>query len=537
MELCPVKETKGFSLVELCMASMLGIILMIATTFVVVWIFKMQIFFQQRANDDMSWITANEHLKKNIHGSSYVKLSGGDLELHNYDGTVKGTYVGLAVGLQFSDGVHPATIFKNVNATFASVYSTPSPGNKVLEVRVNYTSPSQLSSSLVLKCGVDLANTWAKTFGSGPARSVQQTTDKGYIIAGTTSAFGAGGSDIYLIKIDSNGTLQWSKTFGGSSDDFAESVQQTTDGGYIIAGSTTSFGAGTWDVYIIKTDSSGTAQWSKTFGDPESNFGYSAQQTTDGGYIIGETAYSGTGSFCLIKTDSSGNASAGHGWSKTVTSGWPVVEGDLVQQTTDGGYIMIGRTTDAIWDSNSSYTYLIKTDSSGNELWWYSSAGGRCAYSGQQTTDGGYIIAGQEAPNGTLYPGGDVYVAKIDSSRMTQWEKTFGGSGNDIAYSVKQTVDGGYIMAGATTAGSSGLYLIKINSSGTLQWSKTFGGSGDYAYSVQQTTDKGYIIAGHTDSFGAPWPNGYVYLIKTDSNGNCADSGSPTHDPSVPTPG
>ena len=311
--------------------------------------------------------------------------------------------------------------------------------------------------------------TWETTFGgtaNDECYSVQQTTDGGYILTGVTQSFGNGDRDVYLIKTDGSGIEQWTKTFGGSSDDVGFSVQQTTDGGYIITGYTDSLANGERDVYLIKTDGSGTEQWTKTFGGTGSDIGYSVQQTTDGGYIItGYTESFGNGSYdvYLIKTDGSGTEQ----WSQTF-----------------GG-------TD--WD----------------QVW--------CV---QQTTDGGYIITGWTESFGN--GGSDVYLIKTDGSGTEQWSQTFGGTDYDMSFSVQQTTDGGYIITGIT--GSFGnvmedVYLIKTDGSGIEQWSKTFGGSGiDMGRSVQQTTDGGYIITGATEYFGNG--NGDVYLIKTDGGGN-----------------
>jgi hypothetical protein len=395
---------------------------------------------------------------------------------------------------------------------------------------------------LILLCLpiIGFGQSWEQLFGGidiDIGYSVQQTTDGGYIIAGYTlpilpdTTIDWDDADVYLIKTDGSGIEQWSQTFGGTKYDDGISVQQTTDGGYIIAGTSRSFGDSLGDVYLIKTDGSGNEQWSQTFGGIESDKGYYVQQTSDGGYIITGHTYGDQIIFgnvlsmpeaYLIKTDGNGNVQ----WTQNFVQGGIAYS---VQQTTDGGYIITGIGTEYdTLGSNQAYSYqcfLIKTDGNGNEQWsqFYGGTSTDYAWSVQQTNDGGYIITGstQSFGNG----GRDVYLIKTDANGIEQWTKTFGEVEQDRGYSVQQTTDGGYIIAGMTesiASGYIGVYLIKTDGNGIEQWSKIFGEVNYYAEgnSVQQTIDGGYIIAGskRANIPGGSWTD--VYLIKTDSQGN-----------------
>jgi uncharacterized delta-60 repeat protein len=389
------------------------------------------------------------------------------------------------------------------------------------------------------------AVTFAKTFGgtSGDwAYSVQQTSDGGYIVAGGTRSFGAGWSDIFLVKTDANGNVQWAKTYGGTGDEEAFSVQQTSDGGYIVAGYTHSFGAGGYDAFLIKTDADGNIQWAKTYGGTVGDYASSVQQTSDGGYIVaGYTVSFGAGNtdIFLIKTDANGNVQ----WAKTYGGTGSDIAWS-VQQTSEGGYIVAGYTLS--FGAGDYDFFLIKTDANGNLQWakTYGGTGDDRAYSVQQTTDGGYIVAGWTSSFGA--GGGDIFLIKTDANGNIIWAKTYGGTNGDLASSVQQTSDGGYIVAGYTRsfgAGDYDFFLIKTDANGNVQWAKTYGGTNtDYARYVQQTSDGGYIVAGYTSSFGAG--NWDIFLIKTDENGNIGSCGivgnaSPTvttPSPTVTTP-
>ncbi|HOL38872.1 MAG TPA: Ig-like domain-containing protein [Dictyoglomaceae bacterium] len=359
--------------------------------------------------------------------------------------------------------------------------------------------------------------TWQKTYGGNnadQAKSIQQTTDGGYIVAGWTDSFGTG-IDAYILKLKSDGSLDWYKTYGGSNDDAAYSIQQTTDGGYIVAGYTNSFDTGI-DVYILKLKSDGSLDWYKTYGGSNDDAANSIQQTVDGGYIVAGCTYSfgDVGNVYILKLKSDGTldwyktyGGSGHEWANSI------------QQTVDGGYIVAGW-TDSLGAGYDAYILKLKSDGS---LDWYKTYGGSgddFANSIQQVADGEYIVAGQTYPFGA--DKGDVYVLKLKSDGTLDWQKTYGGSNDDAGDSIQQVADGEYIVAGYTRSFGAGyydVYVLKLKSDGSLDWYKTYGGSNyDAANSIQQTVDGGYIVAGCTWSFGAGLSD--VYVIKMDANGN-----------------
>jgi len=360
--------------------------------------------------------------------------------------------------------------------------------------------------------------TWTRTFGGGQyewGRKVQQTNDGGYIILGETLSFGAGNFDIWLIKTDYNGYIEWDETYGGLDEDRGYSIQQTNDNGYIIGGTTASYGMGMYDFWLIKIDVNGNVEWENTYGGTGWEWCYSVQQTTDGGYItVGAKDPSSMGLFdvWLIKTDSFGNSE----WTKTF-EGDSADYGTFVQQTVDEGYIIVGDTYS--YGAGSRDIWLIKTDENGNEQWTNTFGGsasdrGNCV---RQTTDNGFIITGYTKSFGA--GDDDVWLIKTDNIGNIDWANTFGGTDSDGGECVQQASDGGYIVVGYTEsfgAGSSDMWLIKTNNSGETSWTKTIGGDDyDWGRCVQQTNDEGYIIVGENFSFFAGEYN--IRLIKIES--------------------
>jgi uncharacterized repeat protein (TIGR01451 family) len=344
--------------------------------------------------------------------------------------------------------------------------------------------------------------------------SMVQTSDGGFAIAGRTNSFGSGDHDVYVVKLNASGNLEWTKTIGGSNVDIAFSIIQTNDGGYAIAGRTRSFGAGGFDFYVVKLDGSGNLQWTKTIGGSNNDEAYSIIQTSDGGFAIaGMTRSFGAGAWdvYVVKLDGSGNLQ----WTKTI-GGTADDGGRSIIQTSDGGYVIAGMTA----STGSSDVYVVKLDASGN-VQWSKAIGGSSAEEGFsiiQTNDGGYAVTGYT--NGPFGGSTDVYAIKLDASGNLQWAKKVGQPLVDEGgWSIIQTGDGGYAIAGNHRYD---VYVVKLDSSGNLEWTKTIqGGLRDDGLSIIQTSDGGYAVAGYTESFGSSGFNrADVLLAKLDANGN-----------------
>lgn len=359
---------------------------------------------------------------------------------------------------------------------------------------------------------------WSKTFGGSNidvGYFVQETNDLGFIIAGYTRSYGTmSGRNVWLIKTDHLGNELWNKAFGGNNDEEAYSVKQTSDGGYILAGYTKSFGAGGTDVYVIKTDPAGNEIWSKFFGGSQDDEAYDIVQTMDGGYLIAAVTSSfavGGRDAWLIKINSSGIQQ----WTKSL--GGLASDGvRSIQLTSDGGFIFTGWTY-SYGGGSLGNAWLVKTDSLGNIIWHKAFGGSDVdrGYSVKQLNDGGYILTGYTSSFGNGLD--DMLLIRTDSLGNDLWRKYIGGTGRDYGNSVVQTPDGGFAVTGYTLsygAGGDDVWLVKTDSLGNTEWIKTYGGTAsDVGYCLIISSDFSFVIVGHTLSFGAGVHD--VWLIKT----------------------
>ena len=354
------------------------------------------------------------------------------------------------------------------------------------------------------------SRTYGYSAGYEEGYSVQQTSDSGYIVAGVT--FSTPDRQAYVVKTNPRGDTLWTRFVGGPGAEALYSIRQTTDGGYIATGYSNSTGAGGLDVYLVKLNSNGTTAWMRTYGSSSEDVGYAVRQTADGGYIVAGWTYGfGPQSPYLIRTNASGDTL----WTRTFYISGVNRASLSVEQTTDRGFILGGY----LHGFAVQFVELIKTDSLGLAVWtkqigsFGSVAIGRSV---RQTIDGGYVIAGSK----NVGVGSVIQLIKTNQNGDSVWSRQYAGVTAYDAYSVQQTRDGGYILAGQTSinTNTSDLFLMKTDIQGDSLWAKTFGGAADErGYEVEQTLDGGYIIGGETSSYGAGLYD--FYLVKTNDVG------------------
>jgi hypothetical protein len=380
---------------------------------------------------------------------------------------------------------------------------------------------------------------WQKSVGgtgNDYAESIQQTNDGGYIVVGISYSNDGdvsgnqGASDCWVVKLNAFGTIEWEKSMGGSGDDNARLIQQTNDGGYIFIGPSDSNDGdvsgnhGNLDYWAVKLTSTGVIEWQKSLGGTGYEYAQYIQQTSDGGYIAAGSSFSNDGDVSgnhggfdcwVVKLNNEGTIV----WQKSL-GGLSNDEAESIQQTNDGGFILAGHSDSNDGDVSGNHGgpdyWVVKLSSIGT-IEWQKSLGGSGsdqAKSVQQTNDGGYIVAGYTSSNdgdvSVNYGYLDFWVVKLNSLGTIEWQKTLGGSDFDLAQSIQQTNDGEYIVAGysysndvdvQSSQGNQDFWVVKLSSIGTIEWEKSLGGSGlENASSIQQTNEGGFIVAGSSNS-------------------------------------
>lgn len=370
---------------------------------------------------------------------------------------------------------------------------------------------------------------FVKFFGvSGENRGVDvcQSNDGGYFVLGTSVLSGKG-SEIVLVKTDQFGNEEWAKYFGDSLDDFAKSMRITSDGGIILLGTTTSLKLQSLqtDMFLVKTDNHGNKSWAWKFGSDSTNQeGNCVQQTSDGGFIlVGSTTDEnltnqnpgGIKDIYLIKTDASGNLI----WSQS-RGGKKDDVGNFIQQLPSGGYIIVGSTESfSNAGQDKSNIIFIETNENGAQTKMYPFGNleddyGECI---QILSDNNYLISGTYGfPDNTT----GMYIAKLDGAHpnITIWQKNVEISSGTLGKSIQETSDNGFILTGASSkTGNKDICLIKLVSDGTINFTKYFGefGGEESGNKVKQTTDGGFIITG-TNNYDGP---SMVTLIKVNASG------------------
>ena len=382
-------------------------------------------------------------------------------------------------------------------------------------------------SIIIMGVGIANADTWLKTIGADntvlEGLCSIQTIDGGYIFAGYVSSPQIDGASV--MKFDASGNIQWQKIYGptGYKYTYARSIVQTSDGGYIITGETQLKQTSTskTEVFVIKLDSAGNVQWYYAYGGNVRDGAYSILQTSDGGYIFaGWTQSFGVPNTAVwvVKLDANGNIQ----WEKSFGGSSGYDHANSIRQTSEGGYIVGGGASSI--GAGSSDAWLIKIDSTGN-IQWQKTYGGINSDGVDyiQTFDGGMIISGYTSSNST---DSQAWLLKLDANGNIQWQKAYNGTAMADVY---LTDDGGFLLGGmdkwysGSGVNASNTYFMKLDGAGTIQWQKRYAINSCSAPSIllAQAFDGGYIAAGSTSTFHANNANNYDnWIMKLDSSGN-----------------
>lgn len=363
---------------------------------------------------------------------------------------------------------------------------------------------------------------WALNYGgysSEAAGSLVRLTSGDMVLCGSTYSYGAGDHDMYVVRTDSVGGTLWTETYGGAGTEYGHDIRQTSDGGFILIGSTTSTGAGGRDVFIVKIDSTGTELWSRTYGGAAHDDGFSIRELYDGGFIAcGTTESFGSGTdMYLIRTDSLGDSL----WTKTY-GGASGESGAAVRVTSDSGFILVGNT--GSFGTGYSSMYAVRTDSIGDTLWTATYGNDRADLGStvEVTTDNGFIFGGTTVEDGENFYDG--YVVKTDSLGVLEWDSAYGGYDEDRIYTIQTTPDGGYVLGGVSEVSGArkmDMLLLKIDGGGNTEWQRQVGGSEtDACRSIILDGQNDYLCLGY--SYSSTAGSADLYLVKMQRAGATA---------------
>ncbi len=363
------------------------------------------------------------------------------------------------------------------------------------------------------KCSVTIGGA-----GSDQALYAIETQDGGYALVGWTNSFGGGGWDLYLVKTNAQGVIQWTRTYGGPGDEADCSIEELADGGFVIASRTNSSGAGSTDFFILRTEADGALRWARTYGGADWDEAHSL--CTDGQGDIYITGYSnsfgaGAQDVVVMRLDSEGAMK----WVRTCGTA-DSERGHKIQLLANGDLLVAAETRGAGaggWD-----LLLMRFTGDGALLWsrTYGTAGDDFGWDARATADGGFVFVGYTGNGGAGEE--DICLMKTDASGDPIWTRVYGGVGTDRGFSVQQTADAGYLVCGTTTSfghGGQDIILLRTDEAGGVEWSKSYGGElSDGTIYGLATADGGCLIGGYT-STGA-WDEWDFMLIKTDGRGN-----------------
>jgi len=369
-------------------------------------------------------------------------------------------------------------------------------------------------------------------------RAVVPAPDGGFWLVSSTSIIVGSNSNIYVLKIDASGNVLWSRTYGGSQDDWVSSVLATPDGGLLLVGSTKSFGAGgTEDIYLLRLNAAGDVVWSRTYGGSDTDESAIAIPTSDGGLLLAGWIRSTSPEFAdsdtlLVKLDASGNIQWGRRYDLYQCNpyGYASCEGsDSVVQTSDGNFV-IGQNyfyTDYRTGATNSYGLLLKVDSSGDVLNFWKLTDEFAKFWLNDllvTADGGVLIWGSTATGGLL--------ARLDASGTVTWKRGYSFPQDSGASVIGKTPDGGFLLLGSTfLTGPLTSYAVKISGTGDVQWARAYpvdlpGRSYSTRFDrLALTSDNGFLMVGKVRPDPATGSNADVlYAVRTDAAGNSCNS-------------